>query len=155
MVRSRPGALGLRVENIGDEKGWGRPKADSSSNPTGKPPLRLTRHPAEKTPALPSTLPILLYTTPVQLPTTNPLNPYPLSGAGSFGHPQAKKYKINGGWNAFGTAASTPEEKAAFENVRYGFAATRYGTTYWYPSVRRPRALGQHGVRLRGMGSSP
>lgn len=43
------------------------------------------------------------------------------SGAGSFGHPQAKKYQVNGGWSHH-RAAQDPE---AFQHVRYGFAATR------------------------------
>ncbi|KAM3568679.1 hypothetical protein VYU27_009201, partial [Nannochloropsis oceanica] len=39
-------------------------------------------------------------------------------GAGSFGHPQAKKYQINKGWSQEG-------DQEAFKQVRYGFAATR------------------------------
>jgi len=46
------------------------------------------------------------------------------AGAGSFGHPQAKKYQVNGGWSQC-TTDSSDENTKAFENVRYGFAATR------------------------------
>ncbi len=46
------------------------------------------------------------------------------AGAGSFGHPQAKKYQINKGWAQL-EGATEEEKRAAFENVRYGFAATR------------------------------
>lgn len=45
-------------------------------------------------------------------------------GAGSFGHPQAKKYQINKGWAQL-PRATEAEQRAAFETVRFGFAATR------------------------------
>jgi hypothetical protein len=45
------------------------------------------------------------------------------TGAGSFGHPQAKKYQINGGWSQYNLQDA--DSRKAFELVRYGFAATR------------------------------
>lgn len=44
---------------------------------------------------------------------------------------QAKKYQINKGWAQL-EGATAAEQKAAFERLRYGFAATRWVFDYLF-----------------------
>lgn len=50
------------------------------------------------------------------------------TGAGSFGHPQAKKYRVSSGWRQYETGNGS-DDIEAIKQMRYGFAVTRCSVT--------------------------
>jgi len=83
-----------------------------------------------------------------------------LLGAGSFGHPQAKKYQVNQGWSQYlsgniistsstgGTTTIAADKQQAFEKIRYGFAATRC-------SVLKLNSIIMESLISRGLAACP